>query len=139
MVFTACALKSQIPIICLLFLARQALHYECIRRRLKAASRWPLTAGLIPIKLPGFDYGRVRAWLMLHIGHSAGLCCRSCQQMGVISSVMHRVPGLQMHDLHTGERFTSMSQKPGPSDEQVRAIFTLSVNREKTVGEDACM
>lgn len=52
MVFTACALKSQIPIIYLLFLAIQALRYECISQYLKAALRWPLAAGVIPIRLP---------------------------------------------------------------------------------------
>lgn len=71
---------------------------------------------------------------MLHIGHGAELCCRSCQQAGVIYSVMHHVPGLQMRDLHIGERFTSMSQKPGPSGEQVHPTFSLSVSREKAVG-----
>lgn len=74
---------------------------------------------------------------MLHIGHGAELYCRSCQQTGDISSVMHCVPGLQMHDLYVGERFTSMSQEPGPSGEQVPPIFAHSVSGEKTVGEDA--
>lgn len=50
---------------------------------------------------------------MLHIEHGAELCCRSCQQTGVISFVIYHVPGLR--DLHIGECFTSISQKPGPS------------------------